>query len=268
MMVQFFSLLFLLYRIVSTNEDNIDCFLVRPGDGEEFVYSPVNVNATLHCAVNNTNLAWEVGGLAFDSDVQRPQLNARGKFQSGPIIPSDGVTSSSVIVFGSRELNNNTRICCQTFVNELKEKCTTLIIYGRVKSIKAQKLLFLSYLDKPSPPTNLTVIVMNAGGFDLFNISWMATTMMGVNQNFTIVLDMHTFETTQLYFAYQHNTSDIKCSAYIIAQVNRAGESDPSTNVSIPSLPDIGPVTASLTHQVWKYDGEIRVNVSFQVSRN
>ena len=95
----------------------------------------------------------------------------------------------------------------------------------------------------------------------------MATTMMGVNQNFTIVLDMYTFETTQLYFAYHHNASDIKCSVYIIA-VNGAGESDPSNNVSIPSLPDIGPVTASLTHQVWKYDGEIRVNVSFQVSRN
>ena len=47
--------------------------------------------------------------------------------------------------------------------------------------------------------------------------------------------------------------------------VNGAGESDPSNNVSIPSLPDIEPVTASLTHQVWKCDGEIRVNVSFQV---
>ena len=47
--------------------------------------------------------------------------------------------------------------------------------------------------------------------------------------------------------------------------VNGADESDPRTNVSIPSLPDIGPVTASLTHQVWKYDGEIRVNVSFEV---
>ena len=89
----------------------------------------------------------------------------------------------------------------------------------------------------------------------------------GDQSELTIVFDMHTFETTQLYFAYQHNTSDIKCSVYIIA-VNGAGESDPSTNVSIPSLPDIEPVTASLTQQVWKYDGEIRVNVSFQVSRN
>ena len=132
---QFFaSLLFLLYRIVSTNEDYSDLFFVRPGDGEEYVYSPVNVNATLHCAVKNTNLAWVVDMLALDSAVQRPQLNSRGIFQSGPIVPSDGVTSSSVIVFGSRELNNNTRICCQSFVNELKENCTTLIVYGKVNT--------------------------------------------------------------------------------------------------------------------------------------
>ena len=128
MMVQFFSLLFLLYRIVSTSNH----FLVRPGDGEEFVYSPVNVNATLHCAVNNTILEWDVDGLALDHPVQQLQLNSRGIFQSGPIISSDGVTSSSVIVFGSRELNNNTRICCQTFVNELKENCTTLTVYGNI----------------------------------------------------------------------------------------------------------------------------------------
>ena len=129
MTVQFFSLLFLLYRI---DEVNSDLFLVRPGDGEEHVYSPVNVNATLHCysTVNNTHLEWDVDGLAFDSDAQRPQLHLRGIFQSGSIIPSDGVTSSSVMVFGSRELNNNTRISCQTFVNELKENCTTLIVYG------------------------------------------------------------------------------------------------------------------------------------------
>ena len=108
---------------------------------------------------------------------------------------------------------------------------------------------------------------MIAGGFDLINISWMATTMIGMDQNYMIVLDMYTLETTQLCYIYQQNTSDIKCSAYVIA-VNGAGESDPSNNVSIPSLPDIGPVTASLTHQVWKYDGEIRVNASFEVSRN
>ena len=115
-------------------ESVCDLFLVRPGDGNEHVYFPVGVNATLHCAVNNTNLAWDVDGLALDSPVQGSQLNSRGIFQSEPIISSDGVTSSTVIVFDSRELINNTRICCQIFVNELKETCTTLIVYGKVNT--------------------------------------------------------------------------------------------------------------------------------------
>ena len=105
---------------------------MRPGGGEEFVYSPVDFNATLHCAVNNNNLVWTVDGLAMDSPVQRPRLNSRGIFQSGPTISSNGLTSSSVTVFGSRELNNNTRICCQSFEFELKENCTILIVYGKV----------------------------------------------------------------------------------------------------------------------------------------
>ena len=120
--------------IILNIESVCDLFLVRPGDGNEHVYFSVGVNATLHCAVNNTNLAWDVDGLALDSSVQGLQLNSKGIFQSEPIISSDGVTSSSVIVFDSRELNNNTRICCQSFVNELKEARTTLIVYGKVNT--------------------------------------------------------------------------------------------------------------------------------------
>ena len=91
----------------------------------------------------------------------------------------------------------------------------------------------------------------------------------GVDQTFIIVFDTLNFivETTQLYYIYQQNSSDAKYSVYV-KTVNGAGESDPSNNVSIPSLPDIGPVIASLTHQVWKCDGEIRVNISFQVSHS
>ena len=87
---------------------------------------------------------------------------------------------------------------------------------------------------------------------------------MGVTQTYIIVFDACVAETTKPYYVLQKNTSIAKCSAYVIA-VNGAGESYPSKNVSIPSLPDVGPVTASLTHQVWKDDGEIRVNVSFKV---
>ena len=40
-------------------------FLVRPGEGEDFVYSPVEVSATFHSAVNDTYLVWEVDRLNF-----------------------------------------------------------------------------------------------------------------------------------------------------------------------------------------------------------
>ena len=124
-------ILFLLYRLGSTSGNNI--YLVRPGDGEEFVYSPVGVNTTLQCAVNNTILTWVVDTmLNFDSPVQRLVLNSRGIFQSRSTTSVDGITASSVTVIGNRELNNNTRICCQVFANELKENCTTLVIYGKV----------------------------------------------------------------------------------------------------------------------------------------
>ena len=106
--------------------------------------------------------------------------------------------------------------------------------------------------------------------FGQINISWTATPVMGVDQNYTIYFDSQIVaHTSLLHYIYQQNTSDskIRCSAYVTA-VNGAGESDPSNNVTIPSLPDIGPVTTSLSHQVWKSaGGEIMVNVSFKVRK-
>ena len=102
------------------------------------------------------------------------------------------------------------------------------------------------------------------------NISWTAATVTGVDQNYTVYFDKEKVETIHSIYSYQQNTSDskIRCSVYITA-VNGAGESDPSNNVTIPSLPDIGPVTASLSHQVWKSaSGEIMVNVSFKASEH
>ena len=115
--------------------------------------------------------------------------------------------------------------------------------------------------------------IRNIRGVNLINISWTATTMTGVNQSYIIVFDAHIIKTTFFYHIFHQKISSAdslaNCGLYLayVKAVNGAGESDPSTNVSIPSLPDIGPVTASLTHQVRKCDGEIRVNVSFQVRR-
>ena len=123
-------------------------------------------------------------------------------------------------------------------------------------------------LDSPTHPENVSVQYTEV--FGQVNISWTATTVMGVDQNYTIYFDARlVVNTSQLCYTYRQNTSDskIRCSTYVTA-VNGAGESDPSNNVTIPSLPDIGPVTASLSHQVWKSaGGEIMVNVSFKVTK-
>ena len=103
----------------------------------------------------------------------------------------------------------------------------------------------------------------------MINISWTATTIPGVNQTYIVAFESNIIKTTELFYTYndQRIISNVQCDIFLayVKAVNGAGESDPSNNVSIPSLPDIGPVTASLTHQVWKQDGEIRVNVSFEV---
>ena len=119
-------------------------------------------------------------------------------------------------------------------------------------------------LDHPPPPEDLTV--QETGAINLVNISWTATNLLGVNQSYKITFDYDSaFETFQTFYIYQQSMFEIRCIAYVTA-VNGAGESDPSNNVTIPSLPDIEPVTASLTHQVWKSNGQIMVNVSFEVS--
>ena len=130
---------FIFFLIVTAFDHTGDLFVIRPGDGEEFVYSPVGVNATIHCAVNNTNLGWAIHvddnyQLAFGNPVQIPDLDSRGIFQNEQSTSLDGVRSSSVIVFGSRQENNNIRICCLTNQNGLKENCTTLLLYGKVNT--------------------------------------------------------------------------------------------------------------------------------------
>ena len=107
-----------------------ELFLVRPGDSEEFVYSPVGVNATLHCVVNNTNLSWLVARLNFNVAQERGSLHSRWIFQT-PSIRIEGITELTVTVFGD-ESNNNTEVCCRFFETstaELNEACTTIVIY-------------------------------------------------------------------------------------------------------------------------------------------
>ena len=118
---QLFSSLILVLRFVKGNQSTLrknmcmNVFLVAPGDGEEFVYSPIGVNITLQCAVNNARLVWIIdNSLLFE--VQGSILDSRRIFLN-ETYTSDGVTISSITIFANREVNNNTRICCQMNVN-------------------------------------------------------------------------------------------------------------------------------------------------------
>ena len=122
----FFPFLFILFKIVWTDE-SIDFFLVRPGGGEVFVYSPIGVNATLHCAVYVSHLVWTVNDFNFAEF--GPLLDSRGIFQSK--MAFNGILSSNITIAGYDDTNNNTRVCCRSLVEaQLNQFCTTLIIYG------------------------------------------------------------------------------------------------------------------------------------------
>ena len=70
---------------------------------------------------------------------------------------------------------------------------------------------------------------------------------------------------------YIFNTPDSKslCDTFVatVKAVNRAGESNLSNEITfvVPSLPDIVPVSMSLSHEVSKVDGEIVIKLSFEV---
>ena len=124
---------------------------------------------------------------------------------------------------------------------------------------------------RPLPPA---IISVQNAGIGLINISWTATTVVGVDQHYTVNYGMNTsrIDTAQLHFTFNQSMSKAACYLFIVfvTAVNGAGESDPSNNVTfvLPSLPDIVPVTASLTHQVWKSGGETIVKVMFEVDQS
>ena len=83
--------------------------------------------------MNKSNLLWGIGEESYDELAF--ELTSRGIFIEISR-RSDRITESTIIIMGNIELNNNTRICCQIIGGvELRESCTTLIIYGTEKEI-------------------------------------------------------------------------------------------------------------------------------------
>ena len=122
-----------------------------------------------------------------------------------------------------------------------------------------------TYTDCSFPPENITIQSISTGSI---NITWDAESVAGVDQYYTVNYNdnMSSIRLTKPFISLDQSIHDIQCgTSLLITAVNGAGESSPSTFV-LPSLPDIGRVTASLKHQVWKVNGDVLVRVSFEVS--
>ena len=237
--------------------------MVKPGGGEEYITTPVGRSATLQCSIINASvLLWRINGfdpLSHDSEVSGFTLH-----QDGPIIASTGELTSTLTVNGNIG-NKGIEICCQT--ERLQECCMYLTIYGNnyFFTIMQCKTHIHAYTDHPSSPENITIQSTKIGSI---NITWDAESVAGVDQYYIINLtsNMSIIRTTKPFLTLNQSIHDIQCgTSLLITAVNGAGESSPSTFI-LPSLPDIGPVTASLEHQVWKVNGEIFIRVSFEVS--
>ena len=114
----------------------LDIFLVSPGGGREYTYSPVGVNATLECTVssNGQRLSWIVDNFHFE--IYSTLLNERGiyQLQSEQIASSKGLSSVLLVIGNITE--NDTKVCCEALVRRsLAYICTTLIIYGKEQNV-------------------------------------------------------------------------------------------------------------------------------------
>ena len=95
------------------------------------MYSPVGVNTTLHCTVDNTHLSWKIDQMRFNGEVEAAILELRGIYKLGTTT-SNGMTTSSVLVAGKIAKNNATMACCDSIFNKATQKsCTTIVIYGK-----------------------------------------------------------------------------------------------------------------------------------------
>ena len=115
------------YLTIATESE---LFLVRPGNGDIPVYSPIDVNTTLHCVVNSAELEWEIDGLNFKSSINTHWLNVDRIYEGATTTSESGDTTySSVIIFG--DTNNGTMICCQVLQGlHVMKAYTVLIVYG------------------------------------------------------------------------------------------------------------------------------------------
>ena len=59
---------------------------MSPGGGRDYTYSPVGVNATLHCKIASNDFTWSINHIEFDRPNERNFLYNRNFHNSNKII--------------------------------------------------------------------------------------------------------------------------------------------------------------------------------------
>ena len=125
-------------------------------------------------------------------------------------------------------------------------------------------------LGHPSKPSIEPPHYMRNGTVKL---TWIANMTEGVNHSYTVII--HNVTIPSAPFVVVNETIVVpnflfeQCGEFDVQvkAINRAGESKLSEPVrcSLPLLPDIQPVSDSLSHRVWKTNSEIMVQIYFEV---
>ena len=108
-------------------------FIEKPGGGEEVVYAPSGQNATFTCAVNASELLWELNMLNPEIPRHANELEENG-IVSGSLKNVGELLCSTLTVLVS-DYSHNADICCQgrRASNTLETCCTRLLEYGKLK---------------------------------------------------------------------------------------------------------------------------------------
>ena len=119
---------------------------MRPGGGEEVVYAPSGQNVTFTCAVNGSELLWEMNMFNLAIPHHANELEENGIFVTSSKNVG-GLFCSTLTVLVS-DYSHNADICCygRRASNPIETCCTRLLEYGTLKYKCRSVQCLLGYL--------------------------------------------------------------------------------------------------------------------------
>ena len=248
-----------------------------------YVLVPQNSTTIINCAYKGITQPYfevDIANTTF-ADIEfsdeREQRNILSSYDLYEISNSP----SAVIEINNTNVNNGTVIRC-TYIGKLMPEEIKLRVYGlfnlHISFACREFSVINSFLSEP------IAIVLDIVDVDssVLNISWtgLSTVTMNLVQNSTLTItygsNRKVINTTKHHYSFTAPEGAPPCESYnfsvtatyVGATYTGSDCSVPSSVISriLPSLPDIEQLNASLTYSVIKIAGQIKLNVSFEVS--